>query len=256
MIRDLIQAFNDHMEAVFDPSWLSCLDESMVAYMNEFAPNWVCVKRKPHPFGNEYHSIACCISKILYRIELVETQKDRPKEGPHSTPEFEDSMPKTAALCCRLTKPIWGTNRVCLLDSGFGYMATLPELEKKGVFGTTVFKKKGVGWPRGSDAKNVFRHMQGRDVGYQVVRKASNPKYPDTNLWLAAMADSKHTSIMANTWSTTLPKAKRKRRVGGNLVEIDYCEYMHWYYYDQHSVEDNNNNHQGHLPFEETFRSD
>ena len=120
-------------------------------------------------------------------------------------------------------------------------MATLPELEKKGIFGTTVFKKKGVGWPRGSDAKTVLSHMQGKDVGYQTVRKASSEKYPGTNLWLAAMADSKHTSIMANTWSTTLSKAKRKRRVGGELVEIDYAEYMHLYYFGCHSVDDNNN---------------
>ncbi len=62
-------------------------------------------------------------------------------------------------------------------------MASLPELER----------------PRGFDAKNLFHHMQGRDVGYQIVRKASNPIYLDTNLGLAAMANSKHMSIMANT---------------------------------------------------------
>jgi hypothetical protein len=253
MIRDMVKLFNDHMEAIFNPSWLTCLDESMVVFQNEFAPNWVCIKRKPHPFGNEWHTIACCISKIIFRIELVETEKDRPKEGPYSTPEFDGEMTKTAALCCRLTKPIWGSNRVCLLDSGFGYMSTLPELEKKGVYGTTVFKKKGVGWPRGSDAKNVLKHMQGKQVGYQAVRQATNEKYPNTNLWLAAMADSKHTSIMANTWSTTLPKATRKRRVGGDLIEINYSEYMHYYYFGRHSVDDNNNNRQGRLSFEETF---
>ncbi len=90
-----------------------------------------------------------------------------------------------------------------MLDSGFGYMATLPELQRKGLFGTTVFKKKGPGWPRGSDATNVVRHMQGKAVGYQTARKASNPKYPNCPLWLAAMADSKHTFIMVNTWATT-----------------------------------------------------
>ncbi len=164
-IRPLIAAFNEHMETCFDPSWLTCLDESMVAFLNEHSPNWVCIKRKPHPYGNEYHTIACCMSKIIFRMELVETEKDRPKEGPHSKPAFEDVMTKTAALCVRLTEPLWGTKRVCILDSGFGYMSTLPELEKKGVYGTTVFKQKGVGWPKGSDAKNILRHMQGKDVG-------------------------------------------------------------------------------------------
>mmetsp|Transcript_21172 Transcript_21172/g.44313 ORF Transcript_21172/g.44313 Transcript_21172/m.44313 type:complete len:323 (-) Transcript_21172:81-1049(-) len=186
-------------------------------------------------------------------MELVETEKDRPKEGPHATPEFEDTMTKTAALCIWMTKPIWGTKRVCLLDSGFGYMSTLPELKKKGIYGTTVLKQKGVGWPKGSDSKNILRHMQGKEVGYQAVCKGSNPDYPDTRLWVASMADSKHTSTMVNTWSTTLPKAKRKRRVGGRLVEINYSEYMHWYYFGRHAVDDNNNNLQGRLSFEETF---
>ncbi len=70
------------------------------------------------------------------------------------------------------------------------------------------------------------------------------------------MADSKHTAIMANTWSTTIPKAKRERRVGGRLVEIDYSEYMNWYYFGRHAVDDNNNNRQGQLSFEETFTPD
>ncbi len=256
MIRSLIQAFNNHMEEYFNPSWLNCLDELMVSFLNEHCPNWVCIKRKPHPFGNEYHTIVCCLSKIIFRMELVETEKDRPKEGPYTKPEFKDKMTKTTALCVCMTKSIWGTKRVCLLDSGFGYMSTLPELEKKAVYGTTVFKQKGNHWPKGSNAKNVLRHMQGKQVGYQAVRQGSNPDYPQTNLWLASMADSKHTSVMANMWLTTLPKAKCKRRVGGNLIEIDYSEYMHYYYFGRHAVDNNNNNRQGRLSFEETFTPD
>ncbi len=161
------------------------------------------------------------MSKIIFLIELVETEKDQPKEDEFSKPELKDEMPKTSALCCHRTKSIWGSNQVYLLDSGFGYTTTLPELEKKDIFGTTVFKKKGVGWPAGSDAKTVLDHMQGKDVGYKTVWKASSEKYPGTNLCLATLADREHTSIMANTWSTTLPKTKRKCRVGGELVEID-----------------------------------
>ncbi len=66
------------------------------------------------------------------------------------------------------------------------------------------------------------------------------------------MANSKHTSVMANTLLTTLNKAKWKWHVGGNLVEIDYSEYIHNYYFGHHAVDNNNNNHQGQLSFEET----
>ncbi len=216
MIWDMVKAFNNHMEAVLDPSWITWLDESMVAFLKEFCPNCVYVKQKPHPFGNKYHTIACSLSKIIFRIEMVETEKDQPSEGEFACPEFEGEMPKTAALRCWLRKSIQGTNWVCLLDSGFGYMATLPELEKKGVFGTTVFKKKWVGWPCDADAKRVLHHMQQKPVGYKVVCRATSLKYPNTNLWLAAMVDSKHTSIMTSTWSTTLQAPEFCAVLAGN----------------------------------------
>ena len=68
------------------------------------------------------------------------------------------------------------------------------------------------------------------------------------------MADYKHISIMANSWGTTHPAGKSlKRRVGTSLVEITYGEYMHWYYFGRHAVDDNNNIRQGCLPFEESY---
>ncbi len=48
-------------------------------------------------------------------------------------------------------------------------MTTLTEFERKGMFGTTVFKKKGVGWSAGSDAKTSLALMQRRNNGYQTV---------------------------------------------------------------------------------------
>jgi hypothetical protein len=75
------------------------------------------VPRKPWPFGNEYHTIACGVSKILYNLELVEG-KDEPKEG-HGPKEF-DGLGKTVRLLLRLTtRTIWGTEKEVFLDSGF-----------------------------------------------------------------------------------------------------------------------------------------
>jgi hypothetical protein len=50
-------AFNHHMAANYSPGWLSCLDESMNEWMNKFSPGFMHVPRKPHPFGNEYHTV-------------------------------------------------------------------------------------------------------------------------------------------------------------------------------------------------------
>jgi Fe-S oxidoreductase len=35
--------------------------------------------RKPHPMENEYHSMCCGLSGVMYLIELVEG-KDRPQQ--------------------------------------------------------------------------------------------------------------------------------------------------------------------------------
>ena len=76
----MIKLFNKHMAEVFVPSWVSCLDKSMSIWFNKFTcPGWMFVPRKPHPFGNEYHSICCGLSGVMFAIELVEG-KDRPKE--------------------------------------------------------------------------------------------------------------------------------------------------------------------------------
>ncbi len=53
-----------------------------------------------------------------------------------------------------------------------------------------------------------------------------------------------------------LVKANSKHCVGGCLVESDYSEYIRWYYYGQHAVDDNKNNCEGFLSFEETFTLD
>jgi hypothetical protein len=74
------------MTEKFLPLWASCLDESMSAWISRWTcPGWVFCPQKPHPFGNEYHSICCGDSGIMYHIELVEG-KDAltPNTQPHS----------------------------------------------------------------------------------------------------------------------------------------------------------------------------
>lgn len=79
-IRQLISSFNGHMAEVFKPSWISCLDESMSPWTSRWTcPGWMFVPRKPHPMGNEYHSICCGESGIMFAIEMVEG-KDRPPQ--------------------------------------------------------------------------------------------------------------------------------------------------------------------------------
>ena len=85
-VWQLINKGNNYMANRFVPSWVSCLDKSMVPWMSKWTcPGWMVVPRKPHPYGNEYHSLCCGDLGIMYRIELVEG-KDCPKDlGEKST---------------------------------------------------------------------------------------------------------------------------------------------------------------------------
>jgi hypothetical protein len=82
------------------------------------------VPQKPHPMGNEYHSICCGLSGIMYAIELVEG-KDHPKERPKAN---YDDKGKTAGLLLRLCKSLFGTGKLVILDSGFCVFQAIIEL--------------------------------------------------------------------------------------------------------------------------------
>ena len=82
----MIETFNNHYDGEYVPSLLNCLDELMNSFLDKFCPGFMCVPRKPYPFGNEYHSIADGASEkwlegkpIMWRIKLQEG-KDRPKK--------------------------------------------------------------------------------------------------------------------------------------------------------------------------------
>jgi len=117
-IRALMNAWNENMESAYKPSWLVCIDESMVPWTSEYtAPGWVSVPRKPHPLGNEYHTIACAETNIIFRVEIVEG-KDRPPE----LPVEYSHLGKIPSLLLRMTKPIHESRRVVVMDSGFGVL--------------------------------------------------------------------------------------------------------------------------------------
>ena len=254
-VRNMIDGFNHNMSKTFNPAWMVCVDESMVVFYNKYAPGWIAVKRKPHPLGNEYHTTACCESKIIFCIELVEG-KSAPKLGPHREAEFEHEFDsKIAALVVRMTRPIWGSGRAVIMDSGFGYVASMVQLKAKGLFATTVIKKKRF-WPKYTKAIDAVNEMDGKEVGTMKVRIGSYISGEgQESITLVALADSLFTSLMLTNWSTTRRGGRPKvRRVGGELVTFEYGEVQNHYYQGRHAVDDNNNNRQGCLSFEEVFQ--
>jgi len=129
-VRKLIRLWNENIQEIFRPGWLTCLDESMSRWFTKIScPGWVFCPRQPHSFGNEYHSICCSLSGIMFGIELVEG-KDRPKQIPTQCTHKDGP---TVGLLLRLTKLIHGTGKVVILDSGFCVLKGIVLLMKLGV---------------------------------------------------------------------------------------------------------------------------
>ena len=94
----------ENMVENFVPGYMNCLDESMSIWTNKFTcPGFMFVPHKPWPFGNEYHTICCCTSGIMWEIDLVEG-KDCPKALGQQ--EF-DNMGTTVGLLLQMLAPIF-----------------------------------------------------------------------------------------------------------------------------------------------------
>ncbi|KAL7462616.1 hypothetical protein ACHAXS_004556 [Conticribra weissflogii] len=167
-VRQMIDAFNNHMAANYLPSWLSCLDESMNTWLNKYCPGFMVVPRKPHPYGNEYHTIADGDkgSPIMWRMKLQEG-KDRPKksDGSWAFPSPFEGHTKTAKLMLEMTEPIHGTGKVVSMDSGFCVSAGILAMHSVGVYGQALVKKRGRYWPKDVPGDYIDESFAQKELG-------------------------------------------------------------------------------------------
>ncbi len=79
-VCQMMMEWNSNMLKVFVLLCISCLDESILNWTNMYSfPGFMFAPRKPWPLGNEWHSICCAISGVMYAIELVD-RKDHPHQ--------------------------------------------------------------------------------------------------------------------------------------------------------------------------------
>ena len=132
-VHSMITAWNNNMNQQFSPGYVNCLDESMSIWTNQFTcPGFMFVPHKPWPFGNEYHLVCCCLSGIMWGIDLVQG-KDQLKE---LDKKEWDEMDPTIGLLLHMLAPIFNWGFMVILDSGFCVLKAIIELCKKGVFAT------------------------------------------------------------------------------------------------------------------------
>ena len=161
-VRQMIRAWNENMANIFVAAWVLCLDESMSIWHNKWTcPGWIFCPRKPHPFGNEYHTACCGLCNILFSIEMVEG-KDAPPEvdvpySPHG---------KTVGLLLRMLKSYFHMGKYVVLDSGFCVLKGIIKLREMGLFACALIKKRQ-SWPVGvpGDAMQARFDRPGVNVG-------------------------------------------------------------------------------------------
>ena len=100
----MVKAWNGHMTSIFLASWAIYLDMSMsmsICHRRWTCPVWIFFPRKPHPFGNEWHTACYALSGIWFVVELVEGKAHPRQYGPLG---FEDLGGKTVGLLFRMMK--------------------------------------------------------------------------------------------------------------------------------------------------------
>ena len=58
----------------------------------------------------------------------------------------------------RTTKPLWGTGKVVVMDSGLRVLEGLISMAEKDVFGPSLIKKRRY-WPKGVPEEGILWHM-------------------------------------------------------------------------------------------------
>lgn len=236
-VREMQCSFNNHMNNVFTPGSLTCLDESMVAYHNDDAPGWVFVRRKPHPHGFEYHTIADQETAVIFRMELVEGRFQPPQASP---PTAIGSM---AALLDRMTVRLRGKGHTVILDSAFCVIEGLVDLALKGVYAVAVVKKRKY-WPRHVPGDAIISYMKDKPVGELHVAQG---KVNNVQINFNCVRHSRYTFILASTYGShnIVGEPVKLWSPSGGSFSVERNQVLSDYYAARHAVDDNNRTRQG-----------
>ena len=238
-IRQMVEAWGLNMVENFVPGYVNCLDESMSVWTNKFTcPGFMFVPHKPWPFGNEYHTVCCCTSGIMWGIDLVEG-KDHPRALGQQ--EF-DNMGSTVGLLLQMLAAIFHKGYVVILDSGFCVLKALIELRKKGVFASTLIKKRRY-WPKFIHADDIKAHFDNKEVG---ATDSWAGKLDDIPFHVYAMIEPDYVMSLMSTYGTNNRDNGKEThcnwRVGGEARStlFRYPEVVHNHFLYCHAVDDHN----------------
>jgi hypothetical protein len=200
---------------------------------------------KPHPFGNEYHSIADGDDGhfIMWRVKLVEG-KDRPKL-PNGKLAFESKWetmyPKapTVATLLEITEPIHRTGKIVTGDSGFCVTDGVLALHDVGVFGQFLIKKRKY-WPKMGPGGYIDQYMSPKPLGYSesFVQEIRGKRF-----FIHCTKDRDYVTKMMSSHGVLdeIQDHVTYRLIDGKWESFKYAEYLSPHNGAKHWVDDVNN---------------
>ena len=207
----MLQMWNNNMGTKFLASWINCIGESMSKWINEYmCPRFMFVPRKPSKFSNEYHDAGCPDRDIIWALDLRE-RKDHPQH----------------LGLLQLTKPVWSTGKVFVLDSGFCVLQAVVELMKKGLFAAALIKKCRY-WPKYVPGDEIIACFDNKNVGAINAIRGTMDGVP---FHIHSMKETDYIMMLMSTYGMTLRLGVMKRRhytvEGSKNVEFEYPEIVH-----------------------------
>ena len=110
-----------------------------------------------------------------------------------------------------LTKPVWGTGKLVVLDSGFCVLQGLVELKNKGAYTHTLIKKGY--WPKHVLGDDIIAHFVEKMVGETDVIHGELDSIP---FYLYGMKDPNYVMQIMATYGALEEKGQDKKR---NYIE-------------------------------------
>ncbi len=255
-VRQMLDAFNDHYDRNYVASWMSCLNESMNSWLSKFCPGFMCVPCKPHPFGNEYHTIADGDQgkPILFRMKLVE-RKDRPKkaDGSWAFPSEYNCLQKTTKTMLEMMKPLYGMGKVVVADSGFCVCDGVIACHHKGVNVQAYVKKRGH-WPKGVPSNHINEHLKEAPLGHckMLVQEVDGVRFL---VHCCRDADWVSKIMSGQGMLDKIQDHPTYRKVDGSWQMFKYTEPFSRYSKGKHWVDDHNNRRHNPIGLEEVWHT-
>ena len=206
------------------------------------------VPRKPWRCGNEYHTICCCLTGIMFAMELVEG-RDEPPQMP---PKEYSEKGKTVGLYLRLTKLLRGKGSIVVMDSGFCVLSAIIELSKVGVFSHALIKKRRY-WPRHVDGDKIKEHFDRMNPGeFDALKGRMN----GVSFYICGMKEPDYVLLFMTTYGTGERLGQlQKRKHKGTSYQFQYPEVCHMHYSNRDSVDNHNSRRMSPIAIEEQLKT-